>query len=126
MQGFPEAALRQATAGREVLEARDHFFTHGNVPHLALNNNNNNGFRISSTMRQDTQGPIRHRPCPADAGTNMQETGRRVAEAKVVPVLWPNMRGNETLADRLFSTAMDGCRERHQPPQAGVKKVQLE
>lgn len=35
-QGFPEAALRQATAGREVLEAREHFFTHGNVPHLAL------------------------------------------------------------------------------------------
>lgn len=35
-QGFPEAALRQATAGREVLEAREYFFTHGNVPHLAL------------------------------------------------------------------------------------------
>ena len=36
VQGFPEGALRQATAGREVLEAREHFFTHGNVPHLAL------------------------------------------------------------------------------------------
>jgi ATP-dependent DNA helicase RecQ len=35
-QGFPEGALRQATAGREVLEAREHFFTHGNVPHLAV------------------------------------------------------------------------------------------
>lgn len=35
-QGFPEGALRQATAGRDVLEAREHFFTHGNVPHLAL------------------------------------------------------------------------------------------
>lgn len=35
-QGFPEGALRQATAGREVLEVREHFFTHGNVPHLAL------------------------------------------------------------------------------------------
>lgn len=35
-QGFPESALRQATVGREVLEAREHFFTHGNVPHLAL------------------------------------------------------------------------------------------
>ncbi|MBM4029280.1 MAG: hypothetical protein FJ280_28370 [Planctomycetes bacterium] len=35
-QGFPESALRQATAGREVLEVREHFFTHGNVPHLAL------------------------------------------------------------------------------------------
>jgi superfamily II DNA helicase RecQ len=36
IQGFPEGALRQAIAGREVLEAREHFFLHGNVPHLAL------------------------------------------------------------------------------------------
>ncbi len=36
VQGFSEDALRQATAGREVLEVREHFFTHGNVPHLAL------------------------------------------------------------------------------------------
>lgn len=36
VQGFPEDALRQASAGREVLEVREHFFTHGNVPHLAL------------------------------------------------------------------------------------------
>lgn len=35
-QGFPEGALRQATAGREVLDIREHFFQHGNVPHLAL------------------------------------------------------------------------------------------
>jgi superfamily II DNA helicase RecQ len=35
-QGFSEGALRQATAGREVLEVREHFFTHGNVPHVAL------------------------------------------------------------------------------------------
>ena len=36
LQGFPEGALREATAGREVLEVREHFFMHGNVPHLAL------------------------------------------------------------------------------------------
>ena len=36
VQGFPEEALRKAISGREVLEAREHFFTHGNVPHLAL------------------------------------------------------------------------------------------
>jgi hypothetical protein len=36
LQGFPEGALQAATAGREVLEAREHFFLHGNVPHLAL------------------------------------------------------------------------------------------
>lgn len=36
LQGFPEGALREAAAGREVLEVRDHFFLHGGVPHLAL------------------------------------------------------------------------------------------
>ena len=36
LQGFPEEALRKAISGREVLEAREHFFTHGNIPHLAL------------------------------------------------------------------------------------------
>lgn len=36
VQGFVEEALTRATAGREVLEVREHFFTHGSVPHLAL------------------------------------------------------------------------------------------
>lgn len=36
LQGFPEDALREATAGREVLAVREYFFLHGNVPHLAL------------------------------------------------------------------------------------------
>ena len=31
LQGFSEEALRKAISGREVLEAREHFFTHGNV-----------------------------------------------------------------------------------------------
>jgi hypothetical protein len=53
MQGFPEGALRQAIAGRDVLEAREHFFTHGNVPHLFTNNNN--GLRPASALRQDAQ-----------------------------------------------------------------------
>lgn len=35
-QGFPEEALRAATFGREVLSASEHFFVHGNVPHLTL------------------------------------------------------------------------------------------
>jgi len=34
--GFPEEGLRAATFGREVLSASEHFFVHGNVPHLAL------------------------------------------------------------------------------------------
>jgi hypothetical protein len=36
LQGFSEGALREAAAGREVLEVRDHFFQHGGVPHLSL------------------------------------------------------------------------------------------
>jgi hypothetical protein len=28
--------MRKAISGREVLEAREHFFMHGNVPHLLL------------------------------------------------------------------------------------------
>jgi hypothetical protein len=36
VQGFSEQAVAHATAGREVLEVREHFFTHGSVPHLAL------------------------------------------------------------------------------------------
>ena len=36
LQEFPEQAVRDAAGGREILEVRDHFFIHGNVPHLAL------------------------------------------------------------------------------------------
>ena len=36
LQGFPEDALKSATFGREVLNATEHFFVHGNVPHLTL------------------------------------------------------------------------------------------
>lgn len=36
IQGFPEDALLKACSGREVLEAREHFFIHGNVPHMAV------------------------------------------------------------------------------------------
>jgi superfamily II DNA helicase RecQ len=36
LQGFPEDAMKAATAGREVLEVREHFYMHANVPHLTL------------------------------------------------------------------------------------------
>lgn len=50
------------------------------------NRNNNNGFRPASTMRgQDTQGPIRNGPRPANAGTNMPIPGRLVAPANASP-----------------------------------------
>jgi len=36
LQGFPEDALKKVTFGRTVLETSEHFFIHGNVPHLTL------------------------------------------------------------------------------------------
>ena len=36
LQGFPERALREAVSGKEVLDVREHFFVHGNVPHLTM------------------------------------------------------------------------------------------
>jgi superfamily II DNA helicase RecQ len=36
LNGFSDDAIRAASAGREVLEVRDHFFLHGNIPHIAL------------------------------------------------------------------------------------------
>ena len=36
LQGFPEDALKAATFGKTVLGVSEHFFLHGNVPHLAL------------------------------------------------------------------------------------------
>jgi len=50
LQGFPEEALRRAISGREVLEAREHFFR-----------NNNIGFRLFSTLQR---GQARSHPPP--------------------------------------------------------------
>ncbi|MBP5511255.1 MAG: hypothetical protein J6Z49_10085 [Kiritimatiellae bacterium] len=36
LQGFPEDALKSVTFGREVLNVSEHFFMHGNMPHLTL------------------------------------------------------------------------------------------
>lgn len=36
IQGFSEDALLKTSSGREVLDAREHFFVHGNVPHMAV------------------------------------------------------------------------------------------
>ena len=36
LQGFPEEALHKVTFGKTVLGVSEHFFVHGNVPHLAL------------------------------------------------------------------------------------------
>ena len=36
LQGFPEDVLRAAMFGRDGLSVAEHFFVHGNVPHLML------------------------------------------------------------------------------------------
>lgn len=36
LQGFSEEQLQKATFGKSVLNVSEHFFVHGNVPHLAL------------------------------------------------------------------------------------------
>ena len=36
LQGFPEDALREALSGHELLDVREYFFVHGNVPHMAF------------------------------------------------------------------------------------------
>ena len=36
LQGFPEEVLHKITFGKTVLGVSEHFFVHGNVPHLAL------------------------------------------------------------------------------------------
>lgn len=36
LQGFPEETIWRAANGMEILSSREHFFTHGGVPHLML------------------------------------------------------------------------------------------
>ena len=36
LEGFPGEALQKACSGENVLEVRDHFFMHGDIPHIAL------------------------------------------------------------------------------------------
>ena len=55
LQGFPEDALRAATFGREVLGATEHFFVHGNVPHLTL------VLSLGDSPQYEGHGPYRQR-----------------------------------------------------------------
>ena len=74
-QRFPEGALRQAIAGREVLEAREHFFNHGDAPHLALvlilgdgPSSGDDGFwpRDPNTPNPEELVPVERRPIYRD------------------------------------------------------------
>lgn len=63
IQGFPEETLRQVTAGRQVLEVREHFFVHGNTPHLAL----------TLLLADADGGAPRRRPVGPDPGETLPE-----------------------------------------------------
>jgi len=44
IQGFPEEALTKAISAREVMDVREHFFVHGNVPHIAAGSTSSNPY----------------------------------------------------------------------------------
>ena len=75
LQGFPEDALKSATFGREVLNASEHFFVHGNVPHLAL------VLSLGDTPKYENAGSYRQRdpnaPDPEEGMTDGQKTRYR-------------------------------------------------
>ena len=63
LQGFPEDDLVRVVSGSEVLEVRDHFFMHGNVPHLAL----------VLLLSGNSMKPESKRPPENDPGTALPE-----------------------------------------------------
>ena len=79
LQGFPEDTLKSATFGREVLNASEHFFVHGNVPHLAL------VLSLGDSPRYDNVGSYRQRdpnaPDPEEGMTDVQKTRYRALKA---------------------------------------------
>ena len=72
LQGFPEDVLKVATFGREVLNVSEHFFVHGNVPHLTL------VLSLGDSPRYENAGSYRPRDPnalnPEDGLTDEQKT----------------------------------------------------
>ncbi len=72
LQGLPEDALKAATFGREVLSVTEHFFVHGNVPHLTL------VLSLGDSPHYENAGSYRPRdpnaPNPEDGLTDAQKT----------------------------------------------------
>ncbi len=70
-QGFPEEALRKATFGREGLSVSEHFFVHGNVPHLTL------VLSLGDVVQYENSGSYKPRdpnaPDPADGLDDSQK-----------------------------------------------------
>ncbi len=75
LQGFPEDALKTASFGREVLNASEHFFVHGNVSHLTL------VLPLGDSLRYENAGSYHPRdpnaPDPEDGMTDEQKTRYR-------------------------------------------------
>ena len=75
LQGFPEEALRSVTFGREVLNAMEHFFVHGNIPHLTL------VLSLGDSPRYENAGSYHPRdpnaPNPEEGMTDEQKTRYR-------------------------------------------------
>ncbi len=79
VQGFPEDALRSVTFGREVLNATEHFFVHGNVPHLTF------VLSLGDSPKYENAGSYRPRdpnaPDPEDGMTDAQKARYRALKA---------------------------------------------
>ena len=79
LQGFPEDALKSVTFGREVLNVSEHFFVHGNVPHLTL------VLSLGDSPHYDNAGSYRPRdpnaPDPEEGMSDIQKTRYRALKA---------------------------------------------
>ena len=72
LQGFSEDQLQKATFGKSVLNVSEHFFVHGNVPHLAL------VLQVGDAPRYENAGSYRPRdpnaPDPMEDMTDAQKS----------------------------------------------------
>ena len=109
LQGFPEDALRTATFGREVLNVSEHFFVHGNVPHLTL------VLSLGDSPKYENASSYRPRdpnaPNPEDGLTDEQKTCYRAlktwrnetAKAEGWPNCWRLKRARFLRTRRTFA-----------------------
>jgi superfamily II DNA helicase RecQ len=87
LQGFSEDQLLKATFGKTVLSVSEHFFVHGNVPHLAL------VLQVGDAPRYENSGSYRPRegsaPDPAEGLTDAQKAVYRALK------VWRNETSKE-------------------------------
>ncbi len=87
LQGFSEDQLLKATFGKTVLSVSEHFFVHGNVPHLAL------VLQVGDAPKYENSGSYRLRegnaPDPAEGLTDAQKAVYRALK------VWRNETSKE-------------------------------